>query len=89
MSAAKYMPQIDGLRAIAVSLVFLYHAVPADAPHFVQTLGRHGATWGVHLFFVISGYLITGILYRSRKSILSQRETKRAAIARFYLRRSL
>ena len=84
------MPQIDGLRAIAVSLVFLYHAVPVTASYSVFAMvGRGAAWWGVHLFFVISGYLITGILYRSRQSILSQRETKRAAIVRFYLRRSL
>ena len=48
-----YRPDIDGLRAVAVVPVVLYHAgVPALTGGFV----------GVDVFFVISGYLITGIV---------------------------
>lgn len=67
----KYRPDIDGLRAVAVSAVVLYHA---GVPQV------HGGFVGVDVFFVISGYLITGILYRE----MSER---RFSLASFYERR--
>lgn len=51
----KYRPEIDGLRAIAVLAVVLYHA----------GIGRAGFV-GVDVFFVISGYLITRLLLKER-----------------------
>ncbi|MEC4747070.1 acyltransferase family protein [Methylomicrobium sp. Wu6] len=47
----KYRPEIDGLRALAIILVFLSHYV-----------NLHGGFVGVDVFFVISGYLITSII---------------------------
>lgn len=54
MTGIRYRPEIDGLRAIAVVAVVLYHA----------GFGFHGGLVGVDVFFVISGYLITSLLYR-------------------------
>ena len=68
----KYRPDIDGLRAIAVLPVVFYHAGLA---------GFSGGFVGVDVFFVISGYLITGILWRE----IAQGDF---SILRFYERRA-
>ena len=68
----KYRPEIDGLRAVAVIPVILFHA------------GFHpfsGGYVGVDVFFVISGYLITRI-------ILSDLREGKFSLARFYERRA-
>ena len=67
-----YRREIDGLRAIAVLAVVLYHF---DTP----VLG--GGFVGVDIFFVISGFLIGGILWKEYN------ETGRISLARFYQRR--
>ena len=52
---SRFRPDIEGLRAVAVLAVVLFHAeVPGVAGGFV----------GVDVFFVISGFLITGLLWR-------------------------
>lgn len=68
----QYRPEIDGLRAVAVIPVVLFHAG-------VQVFS--GGYIGVDVFFVISGYLISGI-------ILSELSTGTFSFLRFYERRA-
>ena len=70
-SATEYRPEVDGLRAVAIVPVLLFHAgLSAFA----------GGFFGVDVFFVISGYLITAQLASSEKSGI-------ALLGNFYHRR--
>ncbi|HXI06477.1 MAG TPA: acyltransferase family protein [Bradyrhizobium sp.] len=71
LPSAKYRPDVDGLRAVAVMLVLNYHAFPAALP---------GGFVGVDIFFVISGFLITGIIARETGQ-------QRFSLPAFYARR--
>ena len=71
------IPQLDGLRAIAVTFVMAFHFIPG-----VDRVAPLGSI-GVRLFFVLSGFLITRILLQSREISLGD------ALRRFYIRRSL
>ncbi len=66
------IPQVDGLRAIAILMVFAAHA-----------FGVRLFWMGVDLFFVLSGFLITGILLRLKEN----RSAGKSYWASFYLRR--
>src|SRR5262252_318587 len=68
-----FRPDIEGLRAIAILLVVAYHA---DVPGF------SGGFIGVDVFFVLSGYLITGLLVREIE------RTGTLDLPRFYARRA-
>lgn len=54
----KYTPELDGIRGIAILLVMIYHCFPSGI--------TRGGWAGVDLFFVLSGFLITGILVDSK-----------------------
>jgi peptidoglycan/LPS O-acetylase OafA/YrhL len=71
MKVTQYRPDIDGLRAIAVGLVILFHAFP---------IHLKGGFVGVDVFFVISGFLISGIIFQSL-------ENNGFSYADFYARR--
>src|SRR3954468_23895856 len=67
----RYRPDIDGLRAFAVLSVVLYHAFPKEV---------RGGFVGVDIFFVISGFLISKILF-------TEITEHRFSLAAFYGRR--
>ena len=72
-----YRPEIDGLRAIAVLSVVFYHAKFS----FTGENLFAGGFLGVDIFFVISGYLITKLIFLELKS------TNKLSFAKFYQRR--
>ncbi|EDK10439.1 conserved hypothetical acyltransferase [Haemophilus influenzae PittHH] len=71
MSSIKYRPEIDGLRAIAVISVIIYH---------LNENWLSGGFLGVDIFFVISGFLITGI-------IITEIQQNSFSFKQFYTRR--
>jgi peptidoglycan/LPS O-acetylase OafA/YrhL len=71
----RYRPHIDGLRALAVLAVLAFHAFPKRMP---------GGFLGVDVFFVISGYLISSILY---SEFAAEGAGGGAVIRDFYCRR--
>lgn len=68
----RFRPDVEGLRAVAILLVVLFHA---------QVSAVSGGYVGVDVFFVISGFVITGVLLRERTS------SGRTSILSFYGRR--
>ncbi len=73
ISRVPYLPGLDGMRALAVVAVMVYHANSDWLP---------GGFLGVEIFFVISGYLITLLL-------ISERErTYRISLGQFWMRRA-
>lgn len=71
--SGRYMPGIDGLRAIAVLAVIAYH---------LNLPGVPGGLLGVGIFFVLSGYLITDILLKQHN------KTGRLDLGDFWIRRA-
>lgn len=84
--ALEYRPQIDALRALAVSAVVIQHFLPGQ--YWLTKLIPWGGL-GVRLFFVISGYLITGIILREKQLVARGEWGTWSAAKRFYLRRFL
>ena len=73
----RYQPSLDGLRAIAIAAVVLYHATDFTFPASGQL--------GVDLFFVLSGFLITTILVDEHRRRAPSRWRRSIADARFAL----
>ena len=82
----QHIPALDGIRGVAILMVIVFHLflmlphLAAKAPYSLVVASRLGQM-GVDLFFVLSGFLITGILY----------DTKRDEhyLRNFYARRTL
>src|SRR5205085_10008244 len=69
----RFRPDLEGLRGLAIILVVLFHAgIPGVIGGFI----------GVDVFFVLSGFLITGLLLRERE------RTGRVSLPAFYARRA-
>jgi len=65
----RYLPQLDGARALAVGLVLMLHCVKPPSQGTTAWLLKHGCSmgWiGVDLFFALSGFLITRILVNAK-----------------------
>ena len=81
-----YFPTLDGWRAVAIILVFLQHGAAsiADATglrHIVQMGDSRCGVLGVHVFFGISGFLITSLL------VDEERRCGAITLSSFYVRR--
>jgi len=79
----KRIPSLDGFRAISIILVLIAHSRFSNGfPSRYYSLAQHGG-FGVNIFFVISGFLITYLL------LVENEETGGISIKSFYLRRAL
>jgi peptidoglycan/LPS O-acetylase OafA/YrhL len=77
------VPSLDGLRAISIAFVLIAHLIASGhVSGGLSHLGKLGE-FGVRIFFVISGYLITSIL------LAELRRKDRISLPRFYFRRML
>lgn len=87
-TALPYRPQLDGLRTFAVAAVLLQHFLGFE--NLPGVLGRMPwGNMGVKLFFVLSGFLITRILLRSRDAVDASQVSGWFAARQFYIRRFL
>jgi len=81
------MPQLDGLRCFAVIAVMVHHNWRPDEPWLFDRL--NWGDLGVRLFFVLSGFLITGILLGGITGRESDRPERMVFLRNFYARRFL
>lgn len=80
---SEFYTKLEGLRGIAVLLVLISHWLVMI--YFPKFLFLDLGFWGVNLFFVLSGFLITEILLKN----ISNNESRRSIIKRFYFRRMI
>jgi peptidoglycan/LPS O-acetylase OafA/YrhL len=79
----QHIPELDGFRGLAILLVVVGRYWEFHGSSSVRNLAQSIAHLGVLLFFVLSGFLITGLLYRERSL------TGSISFKRFYIRRAL
>jgi peptidoglycan/LPS O-acetylase OafA/YrhL len=82
----KYIPSLNGLRAIAIAFVILDHLrYGHNCPCTVYSFSNYLAvgSFGVQIFFVISGFLITGLLLKEKV------QTSTINLKKFYVRRAI
>lgn len=82
MAQNGYIKSLDGLRFVAVSLVLLDHWTN-------YKLGFPASYLGVSLFFVLSGYLITGILLKAKTQDIAKNQSHSRSLKLFYIRRTI
>jgi peptidoglycan/LPS O-acetylase OafA/YrhL len=78
-----YIPGLDGIRALAISLVLYDHTILFGQSSSLLAMSQEAGSAGVTIFFVLSGYLITKILLREEK------QTGDISLPLFYWRRAL
>ncbi len=89
VSASDRRPHLDGIRTIAVLAVIAAHSLDTrdSNSHFFDVLSPGPA--GVRLFFVLSGFLITGILLKARAEAVANQVSLLQVWKAFYARRAL
>lgn len=79
-NAKGWNPRVEGLRGVAILLVFIFH---------LSNPGRHNwGALGVSIFFIISGYVITGSMSRQISQDTSNEIAMATFLQRFYIRRA-
>lgn len=84
--SAAFYPALDGLRALAMLAVLVSHYFPERS---AILRAFHWGRFGVLLFFVLSGFLITGLLLRGRDAVASGEATRGGVFRSFMARRML
>jgi peptidoglycan/LPS O-acetylase OafA/YrhL len=80
----EYIKQLDSLRGIAVLMVIVHHWIPESIINIIPN-----GIIGVWFFFVLSGFLISNILFLQKKEYDENRKSWSSVIKNFYVRRSL
>lgn len=96
-AARGHVPALDGLRGLAILVTFPLHFMLAVAPQsaaadpaaYAINYVREAGWIGVDLFFVLSGFLITGILYDAKPGEPRGARGAKHYFAAFYMRRAL